>query len=601
MIDDACSKTDAKRNNFKCSEKTNFERIEFAEVLEINKDEILSCDAAVLSEMDDVVVGQDLSFLQNDTWQIGTVSRVLDTKICVFSVDENIKEFRWIQRDEFGERLRFAFKGEEGLLEHVFALGISEAGDEGDVVPKSREFVFAEAKDVSIPLNCLISKDSHSCTLHLFCRPNTRFKEDAVMAEWEFQLITSLEHKMRFPSGPQYIIKQSEPLLIDKSVDLQSFSEQYGIGGSLQVASASKIVVGNDAVIQGKGRGLTATTNPQIKMNLKFGALHAKCQTEIEENMENIRCPKDHKMRPTIVYRSKEDFICTDCSKKQRTGSDVFSCDHSACKFRLCVKCFDDKVIPEEYPGAGGGVVSFISCGGVTNNGSIECPAANSKFYSGGAVMIHSEGRFESNGVIDCGDDGEVFVECTEFVNNGSIQPAPNVVIGNWKDSMMMPWIRAMTSKHIEESIKLIVKKWRGHRYNNDQYHPRNLLVKKTESENGYSSGYGESGSTYEDWITFGVVEKARFIPTKIFIRNGNLKRVAICGGTNTAEFDDWIRIDRIRNDNSVVQMFPIDVASSYAAWHNQYSYFNLLMKQNWGGGYNSFLEVDLFGIILDQ
>ena len=115
----------------------------------------------------------------------------------------------------------------------------------------------------------------------------------------------------------------------------------------------------------------------------------------------------------------------------------------------------------ESVEGAGGGVIALISGDGVTNNGSTECRTSDSAHFSGGTIMISTDGRFQNNGVIDCGPGGVVLIDCAEFVDKGAITPSPMVVVR--KEKAAMPWIQSMTSKLTEKRMKLKVESHRGH------------------------------------------------------------------------------------------------------------------------------------------
>ena len=263
---------------------------------------------------------------------------------------------------------------------------------------------------------------------------------------------------------------------------------------------------------------------------------------------------------------------------------------------------------------AGGGVIALISCGGVINNGSIECRASSSNDVGGGTIAIVTDGRFENNGIIDCGPNGVVLIECTEFVNEAMITPNPLVLIK--KDKTVMPWIQSMRSKNRAKPMELAVKDHRGHcrqptlwEWDNHGvlFHPRNLL--KEGSGDFYKSDY-DDGPANEDWIVFEQIERSRFIPTAVLIRNGGgwksaIKRVGILGSCGSEQFVEWIQIDGIQlngdfnSHNKDRQIFPIQSTARNMALSRQFTFFKLRVLENFGHRSNIFDEFAMFGVRL--
>merc|ERR1712173_21547 len=124
-----------------------------------------------------------------------------------------------------------------------------------------------------------------------------------------------------------------------------------------------------------------------------------------------------------------------------------------------------------------------------------------------------------------------------------------------------------------EEPIKLTVRKHRGH-YKDKyiDYHPQNLLKEGTSDY--YNTG-SYKGPPNEDWIVFEHDEESRFIPTKVIIRNDNgswgIKRIAIYGGNNIDDLEQWIEIDGIHKANKERQIFPIGSMQRCIAYIQQF------------------------------
>ena len=418
-------------------------------------------------------------------------------------------------------------------------------------------------------------------------------------SEFEFQSVASLQCTARYLNGPQFILNGKADVSIGESVTVPIYDTKNGIGGCLQMACPSQIVISEKVKIIGRGRGMMATIDAPVSTSFNVGAVHQVHREAVQQNLEKIRCPKDHKIKRVTLSADRKNVKCHDCSRTLHSGFSVYRCTGAgSCKFYLCVRCMEKRVIPEDLEGAGGGAVSLISSDGVTNNGVMDCTASNSDSFSGGTVFISTDGHFENNGNIDCGQDGTVIVDCAQFVNSGSIIPAPNVVMR--EDKVVLPWITSMTSKIQEEPMELTVSRWRGHY---SSYHPQNLLEKGVEKV--YVSNDSLPGKG--DWIEFQVVSESRFIPTKVTIRNRDneqgIKRFALCGGRKESEFEDWIEVNGVHQRNREIQTFPIDVASRYMAWRGQYNCFKMVVHENYRAnseGYHMFYELVLYGIKVD-
>ena len=392
----------------------------------------------------------------------------------------------------------------------------------------------------------------------------------------------------------------NEKANIEETVTVPIYDTKNGIGGRLQIACPAQIEVSEKVRIIGRGQGMRATIDVPVSTFLNVGAVHEVHREAIQQNLEKISCPKGGKMKKNTMNALQKSLKCRDCSRTLHSGFSVYRCDNAySCKFYLCVRCMEKRVIPDDLEGAGGGAVSLISSDGVTNNGVMDCTASNSDSFSGGTVFISTDGHFENNGNIDCGQDGTVIVDCAQFVNSGSIIPAPNVVMR--EDKVVLPWITSMTSKIQEEPMELTVSRWRGHY---DSNHPQNLLQKGVEKH--YQSTNSLRGKG--DWIEFEVVSQSRFIPTKVTIRNHSgygqgIKRFALCGRRKGSEFEDWIEVNGVHRRNTEIQTFPIDVASRYMAWRGQYDCFKMVIHENhtpnseW---YHYIYEFVLYGIKVD-
>ena len=144
------------------------------EVLSINKDGILSCREAALSEDAVLVEGQYVNCQRNGCWQIGVISRIMDKKICAQFDTDYFAEFEWVQRNEFPQRLRLAFKGEEDIHRYIIALRVTREKDGEKVSAKSQEFSFENSVDIVFPINSVNSmmfNNTEQYTVDLLMKP----------------------------------------------------------------------------------------------------------------------------------------------------------------------------------------------------------------------------------------------------------------------------------------------------------------------------------------------------------------------------------------------------------------------------------------------
>ena len=249
--------------------------------------------------------------------------------------------------------------------------------------------------------------------------------------------------------------------------------------------------------------------------------------------------------------------------------------------------------------GAGGGIIVVKSNGNFTNNGSLECTATNSDYFSGGTIMICGDGRFENNGVIDCGPNGMVMIGCTEFESEGVIAPNPSVIIGAKEETESLFVFGVGDLREIEKRFELKVHQFRGSRYGDE--HPQNLLKEGTESR--YLSA-SVSGPPNEDWIIFELDEESSVVPSTLKIRNDNsslgIKHISISIGSAINDFEEWIEIKDIKKNKDILQEFPVDTVSTYFAVKKQFKFLKLRILENYGNrDDNVFYEFVFCGVLM--
>ena len=225
--------------------------------------------------------------------------------------------------------------------------------------------------------------------------------------------------------------------------------------------------------------------------------------------------------------------------------------------------------------GAGGGVVALICSGGVTNNGTMDCKASDSEYFCGGTVMISTDDTFENDGDIDCGQDGVVLVDCAKFVNSGCITPVPTVVFGEC--AKIEQWMDGWILNIIIKSISLRVHNCGGYY---PHHHPKHLLTKHRQKH------YEGAGIPSKDWIIFEVLEREKFIPTKVeFIVLSALRRISLFLGTESNAFYPWVQIEGGQYTGEFV--FNLDEVSSHFAWRKAVEYIKIRLK-SWDNGRHS-------------
>ena len=241
-------------------------------------------------------------------------------------------------------------------------------------------------------------------------------------------------------------------------------------------------------------------------------------------------------------------------------------------------------------PQADGGFICLISGGDVVNEGSLSCTDRGGSKH--GNVYINADGIFENFGTIDCGEKGVVIIECTQYENEGMINPKPKVIYKNAKDNRL--GIKQIVSQCVRKNIKLLVS---SHRGNYRHSPPQNLL------ENGVDKRYSgeDKGPAKGDWITFGTAANERIFPTSITIRNYDgrygLKTIKIDGSTHGKRFSEWIKIENISNKNTELQTFILDPLKGYFAWERAFTFFQVTVEENHGYSYNIFYEFWIEGV----
>ena len=93
-------------------------------------------------------------------------------------------------------------------------------------------------------------------------------------SEFAFQAVASLKCTKRYLSGPQIILNGKADVLIEENVTVPIYDIKNGVGGRMQMASSSTIVISSEAMIVGRGRGMGSTIDVPISTCLNVGALH---------------------------------------------------------------------------------------------------------------------------------------------------------------------------------------------------------------------------------------------------------------------------------------------------------------------------------------
>ena len=241
------------------------------------------------------------------------------------------------------------------------------------------------------------------------------------------------------------------------------------------------------------------------------------------------------------------------------------------------------------------GLIHLISGGNVMNAGTLLSGASNTKDCSGEMnVYINVDGEFVNQGTIDCGENGSVYIQCSEFHNDGSITPNPKVLYRNTKDNRkVIQWLSETSNVQVK-LIKLRVYEHRGHY---DKRPPSGLLQEGTDDK--YDSD--GKGPANEDWIIFRTLSKERFLPRNVVIRNYSggyaVKTIRIDGSADGIRFDEWMTIRNIHNNNNDLQQFAVDPITGFFAWNKAYTFFKLNLLENHDGRYNLFYEFRMNGM----
>jgi len=112
---------------------------------------------------------------------------------------------------------------------------------------------------------------------------------------------------------------------------------------------------------------------------------------------------------------------------------------------------------------------------------------------------------------------------------------------------------------------------------------------------------YSKEGEPNKDWILFEVEDGAPFIAKSICIRNrkydDGIKTISMSIGDDVNNLNDWITINHIHRKNRNLQVFAVDVASSYFLWWKQPKYIKLRVMENHGDSVNNaFYEFGILG-----
>ena len=357
--------------------------------------------------------------------------------------------------------------------------------------------------------------------------------------ELGYHLIKTVEHQFDSLCFSSYVLNQQQPFCVRQQVKIRPISECPKYDGKFEVITNSEIIISGSGGINGNGCGLTKHTKHPNQSFLKFG-----------------------------------EFMG---DSGQHGG------------------------ITQQSEGAGGGIISLMAAGNVVNDGTLLCRASDNQLFSGGAVCIVTGGVFENKGIIDAEKHGMVHIECTRLVNSGQIVPAPYVSIT--EVASMTPLFEALTAKNGEKRMLLEYVIHREH--DGDGYHPWNLLEEGTEkfyvSQNTEYGGKQPLG----DWMIFRLRSEERMLPTKIGIRNrdsySGLKSVSISGSADNEQFEEWIVIENIHNEDEDLQIFNIDPMDGLMAWHERFIFFRVEVLQNHGWKYyNKFNEFRIYGITIN-
>ena len=89
----------------------------------------------------------------------------------------------------------------------------------------------------------------------------------------------------------------------------------------------------------------------------------------------------------------------------------------------------ESRLEQRDVHGSDRGIIYLSAPNGVVNRG-ILCCEGTKEHLIGGTVHIFTDDLFENDGRIVAGEGGHIKIECARFVNQGQINPTPNVLIG---------------------------------------------------------------------------------------------------------------------------------------------------------------------------
>ena len=354
---------------------------------------------------------------------------------------------------------------------------------------------------------------------------------------------------------PKYRIQQEMPIHIDSVVKIAKFSSENKEGGTMQVFSASDIIIMQQGHVDADGTGLM----------------------------------------------TEDDCICYDQYMERRVSQQIVTNEFAQL---LSIDSFSnhhDDMAQEENtmePGRGGGIVTLQTTKHLSNYGVLSSNASTSSGYQGGTIIVCAEGAVMNYGEIQCIPNGRITVRCRQFVNEGLILPAPQVLITDGTEQreiemVVMPWCANKM-----ETIPLSFHSHRGHFGN---FHPQNLLDIKGTGTHYVGNVPGEG-----DWIIFEIESPFIVIPNAVLIRNdycaAGVKTVglslATAGRVGPGTFERFAVIENVSNDNVDAQMLELeDVKMSNAQiWMNGYKFIKLEVISNWGWTNNTMYGFGLFG-----
>ena len=172
---------------------------------------------------------------------------------------------------------------------------------------------------------------------------------------------------------------------------------------------------------------------------------------------------------------------------------------------------------PSDAVHGGGGVIALRSSNDIINHGVLSSNGSAGGRYGGGTICLCADGAVRNHGQIECAPNGRILIQCRQFVNDGLIEPEPDILIipdgakQREVDIAMMPWSGCKM-----EEIPLSVHLQRVQYHDRYRGHPRNLLDGK-----GAETQYVGAEPAEGDWIIFRIECPSKVIPKGIIIRNG--------------------------------------------------------------------------------